>query len=113
VTELMGWVVVLGLAIAIAGLYLLSGQIERHMRDTAEIIISSNKFILAELKRLTDPATDVAEPIVGAILERRCTHRRSRSSRMGEIAGVAEQRRTPGRRFDDFPPTGQVGFVHL
>jgi hypothetical protein len=112
-SELMVWVVVLGLAVAIAGIYVLSGQIERVMRDTAEIIICSNKSILAELKRLTDPAAEAAEPTVGVILDRRCTHRRSRSSRMSESSVVAEQRRTPGRRIDDFPSTGQVGFAHF
>ena len=76
--ELMGWVVVVGLAIAIVGIYLLSSQIERHVRDTAEIILCSNKLILDELKRLTGSAAQSAEPTVGVILERRCGHRRAR-----------------------------------
>lgn len=104
-TELMGWVVVLGLAFAIAGLYMLSGQIERYMRDTAEIIICTNKLILAELKRLTDPAAagaETAEPTVGVILERRCGHRRARAVPRSERAGYAEQRLSPGRRREDF-----------
>lgn len=112
-TELMGWVVVLGVAVAIGSIYLLSSQIERHMRDTAEIIICSNKLILAELKRLTDPAAGAAGPTVGVVLERRCAQRRSRSSRMSENPGIAEQRRSRGRRFDDVPPTGQMGYVHV
>lgn len=102
-TELMGWVVVLGLAVAIAGIYMLSSQIERHMRDTAEIIICSNKLMLAELKPLTDPA---AEPTVGVILERRCAHRRALLTPRSAKPGMAEQRTSPGRRLEDFAAAG-------
>ena len=105
-TELMGWVVVLGLAVAIAGIYMLSSQIERHMRDTAEIIICTNKLILAELKRLTDPAAEAPEPTVGVILERRCAHRRSRPVPLSDRAGRTEQRASPGRRREDLAAVG-------
>jgi hypothetical protein len=104
-TELMGWVVVVGLAVVIGGIYLLSIQIERHMRDTAAFIISSNKLVLSELKRLTDPEAaraEAAEPTVGVILERRCGHRRARVVPTSERAGYTEQRGSPGRRREDF-----------
>jgi hypothetical protein len=108
-TELMGWVIILGLAFAIVCIYMLSSQVERHMRDTAEIIISTNKLILAELKRLTDPTAAVTEPTVGVILERRCGHRRARAVPTSERAGFADQRKSPGRRREDLAVVRQAG----
>ena len=112
-TELLAWIIVVGLATAIAGIYMLSGQIEKHMRETTQMMIHGHDMIRAQLKRLADPSVEAPEPTVGVILERRCAHRRALLTPRSEKPGKAEQRRSPGRRFDDFPPTGQVGFMHL
>ena len=108
-TEFMGWIIILGLAFTIAGICMLSSRIEKHMRDTAEIIICTNKMILDELKRLTDPAAVMAEPAVGVVLERRCGHRRAKGEPAIARAAYADQRRSPGRRREDFFVVKNVG----
>jgi len=100
-TEFMGWLVILGLVFAIAGIYMLSSRIEKHMRDTAEIIVCTNKLILEELKRTIQPTVVASEPTVGVILERRCSHRRAQGDAASERPGHMEQRRSPGRRRED------------
>ena len=96
--ELVVWLLLLGIAIAIAGIWMLSSQVKKHMQDTSEIIF----LILAELKRLPGPPAQPAEPTVGVMLERRCGHRRARAEPTSGRAGNTEQRKSPGRRREDF-----------
>lgn len=100
-TEFIGWMVLLGLAIAIVGIYMLSRRIERHTRNTTENMIYSNEMILTELKRLADPSAEEAEPTVGVILERRRAQRRKRLSSASQNPRMADQRKSPGRRSED------------
>jgi hypothetical protein len=109
-TEFIGWVIVLGLAVAIGSIFALSRQIERYMRDTIESMKYSNQLILARLERLADPSIQ-PEPTVGLILERRRAQRRSLLNPISENPYKAEQRGSPGRRFEDFPATGQAGYL--
>lgn len=111
--ELFGWIIVLGLAAAIAGIYMLSGQIEKHMRETAQMMIHGHDMIMAQLKRLADPSVEAPEPTVGMILERRCAHRRALLTPMSAKSGMAEQRTSRGRRLEDFAAAGQVGYLRL
>jgi hypothetical protein len=108
-SEFVGWVVVLGIVFALGSIYMFSSRVERQLRETARIIVYSNKLLLPELKRLTQPAAEAAEPIVGVILERRCAQRRGRSGATSGRQSFAEQRRTPGRRSDDFLQPRQAG----
>lgn len=108
-TEFIGWTIVLGLAFTIAGIYMLSSRIEKHIRDTAEIIICTNRLVLDELKRLTNPTAVTAEPAVGVVLDRRCGHRRAQGGPANARAGYADQRRSPGRRHEDFLVVKNVG----
>lgn len=107
-TEFMGWIVILGLVFAIAGIYMLSSRIEKHMRDTAEIIICTNKLILEELTRTIQPTVAASEQTVGVILERRCGHRRAQGE-ASERAGYMEQRKSPGRRREDLMLVKKAG----
>jgi len=100
-TELIGWLLLLGLVIAIAGIYMLSSRIEKHTRSTTESMIYSNEMILAELKRFADPSAEAPESTVGVILERRQAQRRKRLTSMSQNPRMAEQRRSPGRRLED------------
>jgi len=93
--EFVVWLLLGGISITLAGMWIRSRQIKKHMKDTAEI----NLLILEELKRLTPPARPV-ETDVGVMLERRCKNRRARAQ--ASRAGFPDQRRSPGRRWEDF-----------
>jgi hypothetical protein len=106
VIELVAWVIVLGLAITIAGIYQLSRRIEKHMRELTQIMLHGNDMILAHAKRLADPSVKAPEPIVGVILEKRRVCRRGRVVPISERSGKGEQRMSPGRRWEDFAAIG-------
>jgi len=99
--ELIGWLLLLGLIIAIAGIYMLSSRIDSHTRNTTENIIYSNEMILTELKRLADPSIEASESAVGVILERRRGQRRKQSTSVSYNPDKVEQRRSSGRRLED------------
>lgn len=102
-SELIGWMVVLGLAVAIACIFMLSRQLERHTRTTAEMMLRSNEMLLAQLEQLTDPSLQAPEPVAGVVLERRSADRRSP---LGQSSGKPvefERRGSPGRRLEDLP----------
>jgi hypothetical protein len=103
--ELVAWFLLLGIAITIVGIWMLSSQLKKHTQEMAEIIL----LTLAELKRLTSPAAWPVEPAVGVVLERRCAHRRTQKGPMSERAGYAEQRRSPGRRREDLVVVKNAG----
>ncbi len=103
-TGIIAWIIVLGLAIAITGIYLLSKQIENHSRDMTRILHQSNEMILAQLERLSGSPAAVSKT-VGMILERRSLQRRSPMEPMTEDRGRPERRKTPGRRLTDHPNT--------
>jgi type II secretory pathway component PulM len=86
VTELIAWLVILGLALALVGIYVLYNQIKEHRRDTAEIMLQSNEMMLAHLKRLSENAGEPENPSVTVMVERRAHHRDSLATRAQEIA---------------------------
>lgn len=102
--ELVAWFLLLGVAITIAGIWMLSSQIKKYTKDMAEIIL----LVVSELKRLTSPAAQPVEP-VGVILERRCAHRRAQRVPTSERGGYAEKRRSPGRRREDLTVVRNAG----
>lgn len=108
--EIFGWTIMVGLAVVIAGIYMLSNQLEKHMRELTAIMIHGNDMIVAHLKRLADPSHAVPEPAVGVILERRCAQRRNRSTSTGTWLGRPDQRKSPGRRLQDLLEPGEVGY---
>ena len=109
--EIVGWVIVLGLAVAIAGICMLSNQIEKHLRETTEMMIHSNDMIVSHLRRLANPAYAGPESIAGVILERRCAQRRNRPDSVATMPQAPERRIFPGRRLDDRLAVGQVGYL--
>src|SRR5687768_1553709 len=70
-SELIGWLMVLGLVVAIVCIFLLSSQLEQHMRSNAEMLLRSNEMILARLERLANPPHEATESTIGVVLERR------------------------------------------
>lgn len=108
-TDSFAWIIGLGLAVVIAGIYLLSKQIANHLHDTARIAHHSNEMILAELERLTGAPAALSENTVAVVLEKRCAQRRRHLSQMSETARVANQRKSHGRRATDFPETATAG----
>ena len=94
--------IVLGLAIAIAGVFVVSSQIDKQTRNTIAIMIQSNEVILARLERLANPLVRApSSPEVGSVLERRRAERRNLLTQMLATAGKTERRGFPHRRVDD------------
>ena len=110
-TEPIGWLVVVGIVVVIAGIYIISRKIEKHTRDTTEAMIYSNEMMLDQLKRL-DRSADAPEPVVGVILERRRAHRRVRTVPLSEWRDGPEQRRSPGRRREDVRVNRQAQYSY-
>ena len=99
--ELIGWMIVVGLAVVIAGIFMLSSQLEKHMRNTIGIMVHSHEMILARLERLANPSARASEPAVGDVLDRRRAQRRDLFTRMSSTPGEVEQGASPRRRLDD------------
>jgi hypothetical protein len=94
--------ILLGLAIAIAGIFVVSSQIDKHTRNAIAIMIQSNEMILARLERLANPlARSPTSPDVGIVLERRRAQRRNLLTQMLATAGKIDRRGFPHRRVDD------------
>ena len=99
-TEPIAWLIVLGLAVALVGIYSLYRQLREHRRDTAEIMLQSNELMLAELKRLSDPSVESASSAaVNVMLERRGSDRRHHTADV--IPWPSDRRKSPGRRAQD------------
>jgi hypothetical protein len=113
-TEVVGWVVVFGLAVAIAGIYILWNQIRKHSRDTTEIMLDNNRLMLAHLNQLANPASTGSEPTASVVLEKRCGgRRRCHWTPENDSQSRANQRRSPGRRVEDFAGIGHTGYLNL
>lgn len=109
-TEIVGWLVVLGLGLTVAAVWMLSIHIKKHARNITEGMIVSTDIILAHLKdRLPGHAPASSEPVVGVVLERRCSKRRGHMTPVGTMPQRTDQRRSPGRRMDDFVALAQAG----
>jgi hypothetical protein len=92
----------LGLAIAIAGIFVVSNQIETHARNVIGIMIHSNETILARLEQLAHSSVRAPTPhSVGNALERRRAHRRNPLTQMLATAGKSDRRGFHQRRVDD------------
>jgi hypothetical protein len=98
---LIEWLIVLGLAFAIACIFMLSNQLENHTRSTAEMMLRSNQMLLARLERLTDPALRAPEAAIGVVLEKRHAQRRDPFTQMREKPGALDARDLPRRRIED------------
>jgi hypothetical protein len=109
-SEFLAWVIVLGLAGAIGGIYVLYAQIEKQRRDISEIVIHGSKEILAHLQRLSGSSLEVPEAAVGVILERRRAQRRHPGIPLSRQLDKSEQRTCTGRRWEDFPATQYLRF---
>jgi len=94
-TELLGWMILVGLAVNIIGIYMLSYQIEKQTRTTLEFILQSNEMILGHLQR---PAS--GDRPVASAEERRRAQRRNPLARLFDAAR-GERRTIPHRRLED------------
>ena len=103
--DYVGWVVLGGIVVAVLGIYMLSNQVDRYMRETTQNIIDSNDMIAAQLKQLTRPSTEMSGSMGGGFVEKRCTQRRSRLAAVS-TSGLTEQRASLGRRASDMLATG-------
>jgi hypothetical protein len=101
VNDVVWWLILFGLAVAIIGLYIVSVRVEKHMRDTTVMMIHGYDSIMAHLRRLSGKRIAETEPVVGAILDRRCGHRRARAPQMSELPEISERRKSTGRRRED------------
>ena len=97
-TEFLGWMILIGLAVAIAGIYMLSSQIERRTRETLEFMLQSNAMIVAYLERTGGASLHAPDGLVGADLDRRRGERRDALSPLPPAARVPERRVSPDRR---------------
>jgi len=97
-TELLEWMIVIGLAVAIVGIFSLSNQIERHTRQTLDLMLQSNAMIVAQLERADGASLGVPGPRVGAVRERRYGERRATPAQMQHAAHAPERRAAPDRR---------------
>lgn len=100
-STLIGWLIVIGLAVTIACIFMLSSQLENHTRSTAEMMLRSNQMLLARLEQLTDSSLQAPEVTVGVVLEKRRSQRRDPLTQMGKKAGELEARELPRRRIED------------
>ena len=105
VTDVIVWLIVLGLALALIGLYALWNEMKEHRRDTAEIMLQSNEMMLEQLKRLS-PALDIDSATATVLLERRQLDRRRHTASVLPWPREKERRKSPGRRAHD------LAYVH-
>jgi|SRR5688572_26568095 hypothetical protein len=102
----LGWLIVAGLAVAIASIFMLASQLRRHMRDTTEMMVRSNEMLLARLDRLANPSpTPPSEPTVGVLLEKRQAQRRDPLRSMDVPTGSMKAQDLPRRRLNDLLST--------
>ena len=100
-SEQIGWILVIAVAVAIAGVFVLSRELEKNLRETIEFMIRSNDMIVAHFESRTCHTPDVQEErLVGMVLERRHGERRDRHNRSNPRISLG-QRRAPGRRSGD------------
>ncbi len=104
-SELVGWLIVVGLAAAIACIFMLSSQLEQHMRNTTEMMVRSNQMILAQLERLENQSPQPSQPAVGVVLERRHAQRRDSLGWIMGRSGATKRSDLPRRRLDDLLST--------
>jgi hypothetical protein len=94
-TELLGWMIVIGLAVAIAGIFSLSSQIEKHTRQMLDIVLQSNAMIVAQLERADSASLQAHDRLVGVVLDRRHGERRSALPQAARGTHVPERRVAP------------------
>jgi hypothetical protein len=101
-SELLGWMIVVGLAVVVAAVYMLSAQIEKQTRTTLEFLLHSNEMILARLERAHGPLVQEEKPADGVATEdRRRTQRRNPLTSMLFDADGNHRRGLPQRRLED------------
>ena len=101
-SELLGWMIVVGLAVVVAAVYMLSTQIEKQTRTTLEFLLHSNEMIIARLERTHGPLVQGEKPADGvAPEERRRMQRRNPLTGMLCAAGGDHRRALPRRRLED------------
>ena len=109
-SELLGWIIVAGLALVIVGLFLLSSQISEHMRVVAHMIVG-NKQIL-DRPAAVNQTSPQPEPEIQPekIVERRALNRRDPINQLMRAIAEDVRRHSPGRRLDDLLSADAAGY---
>ena len=96
------WMIVVGLAMTVAAICMLSAQIEKQTRTTLEFLLHSNEMIIARLERTNGPLVQGEKPADDiASQERRRTQRRNPLTSMLRAAGGNHHKSPPQRRLED------------
>jgi len=101
-SEFLGWLIIAGLTATIASIFMLAGQLRRHMRNTTEMMVRNNEMLLSRLDRLSHPSPTPPEPTVGVVLEKRQVNRRNPLRPAG---GETNLTQLPRRRLEDLLST--------
>lgn len=96
-SEVLSWTMVLGLALAVAAISMLSLQIEQETRAAFE---AGLRTAIARLREFNDWPNRTSERAAGGVSKRRNT-----GKRVGSAAGAPERRAFARRRLEDVFPS--------
>ena len=100
--ELCGWLIVVGLAVIVAAIYMLSVQIENQTRTMLEFLLHSNEMVVARLEQARGPSVERETVAEGAApQERRRSQRRNPLASMLCATGGRHRGTLPRRRLED------------
>lgn len=80
-SELVGWMIVLGLAFAIGCSLILSSELEQHSHDTAQAAFQRSAMLMNQLERLGSPSSQTPQAAAAVVLEFRRPQPRAASNR--------------------------------
>jgi hypothetical protein len=97
-SELLGWMILVGLTVGVVGICMLSYQIEKQTRVILEFLLRSNEMILAHLEPSAEAPAVTGTP--APPVERRRAQRRNPLTRLLDVT-CGERRMYPLRRLED------------
>ena len=100
--ELLGWMILVAMAVVVAAVYMLSAQIEKQTRTILEFLLHSNEMIIARLERTQGSQAPTERPAeAGAPAERRRSQRRNPLASMLTAVDRDQRGTLPRRRLED------------
>jgi len=100
--ELIGWLIVVGLAVTAAAIYMLSLKIENQTRTILEFLLHSNEMVVARLEQARAPLAQGEWVSDGAPhQERRRRQRRNPLTSLLCASGGTQRGTLPRRRLED------------
>ena len=91
-SEVLAWIIVVGLALTIAGIFMLATQVDRYMQRTLEMMTYSNAMFAARLEQTDGATLGQQDPYTGDLFDRRRAQRRN--SAHAAVVTAARERRT-------------------